>query len=160
MPYSNMDLEYMAVAIEEAKAAAKQGDVPVGAVLVCDGHIIAQAHNTKETLGSAIGHAEINAITEACNRLGRWRLTDCTLYVTLEPCPMCTGAILSARIPRVVVGTKDAVAGAMGSIWALHKDPAPMGTCDVSYGCMEEECRQLLQAFFKERRKEAEEIVK
>ena len=152
MPYSDRDIEYMSVAIEEARHAAAQGDVPVGAVLVCDGSIVAQTHNTKEACNNALGHAEINAINKACNRLGRWRLSDCTLYVTLEPCPMCTGAILSARIPRVVIGAKDAVAGAMGSVWALHKDPSPMGTCDISYACLEEECRQLLQAFFKERR--------
>ena len=160
MSYSAKDLEYMAAALEEANAAAASGDVPVGAVIVCDGQVIAQAHNSKEACATAIGHAEINAITEACNRLGRWRLPDCTLYVTLEPCPMCTGAILSARIPRVVIGAKDAVAGAMGSVWALHKDPAPMGTCDTVYGCMEEECRSVLQAFFKKRRQEAGEIVK
>ena len=153
MNFSDADMRYMAVAVEEAQLAADQGDVPVGAVVVAnDGTIVARAHNTKEADGIAIGHAEINAIGAACEQLERWRLTDCTLYVTLEPCPMCAGAILSARIPRVVVGTKDAVAGAMGSVWALQRNPAPWGTCDVLYGCREESCRSLLQTFFQKHR--------
>ena len=153
MNFSDADMRYMAVAVEEAQLSADQGDVPVGAVVVAkDGTIVARAHNTKEADGTAIGHAEINAIGVACEQLERWRLTDCTLYVTLEPCPMCAGAILSARIPRVVVGTKDAVAGAMGSVWALQRNPAPWGTCDVLYGCREESCRSLLQTFFQKHR--------
>ena len=153
MTFSDVDMHYMAVALEEAGLASDQGDVPVGAVVVSnDGSIVARSHNTKEADGTAVGHAEINVIHMACQQLGRWRLTDCTLYVTLEPCPMCAGAILSARIPRVVIGAKDAVAGAMGSVWALQRNPASLGMCDVSYGCMEESCRSLLQTFFQKRR--------
>lgn len=152
----SIDTTFMGLAIEEARLAAQKGDVPVGAVIVCNGEIVARAHNTKEANNHATGHAEINAINQACQRLNRWRLTDCTLYVTLEPCPMCTGAILSARIPRVVVGAKDAVAGAMESVWALQKNPGAMGTCDVAFGCMESDCRSLLQDFFKKRRTESE----
>ena len=160
MSFSDADMRYMAVALEEAESAAEHGDVPVGAVVVCNGEIVARSHNTKELDRTAVGHAEICAIRQACERLNRWRLTDCTLYVTLEPCPMCTGAILSARIPRVVAGAKDAVAGAMGSVWALHRAPSPLGECEVVYGCLEEECRGLLQTFFKERRPCSEKTAK
>ena len=153
MAFSEADVSYMTLAVKEAQLAADAGDVPVGAVLVCNGEIVAAAHNTKEAHHTAIGHAEVNAITQACEKLDRWRLSDCTLYVTLEPCPMCAGAIMSARIPRVVVGAKDAAAGAMGSVWTVQQNPTPMGKCEVNYGCMEEECRRLLQIFFQKRRK-------
>ena len=157
MAFSDKDTFYMTLAIKEARLAADAGDVPVGAVLVCDGEIVSSAHNTKEADRIATGHAEINAINKACEKLDGWRLSDCTLYVTLEPCPMCAGAILSARIPRVVVGTKDAAAGAMGSVWSMQQNPTPMGTCQVGCGCMESECRDLLQTFFQERRKSTQQ---
>ena len=152
--FSETDILYMRKAIEEAQIAAEHGDVPVGAILVADddGRILASGHNTRELLQTALGHAELNVLESACAALGTRRLPPCTLYVTLEPCPMCAGAILSARIPRVVVGTKDAVAGAMGSVWALQRNPAPWGTCDVLYGCREESCRSLLQTFFQKHR--------
>ena len=153
MAFSDKDRLYMTLAIKEARIAADAGDVPVGAVLVCDGAVIGTAHNTKEAEHIATGHAEINAITKACEKLDRWRLSDCTLYVTLEPCPMCAGTILSARIPRVVIGAKDAAAGAMGSVWTIQQNPTPMGNCQVECGCMESECRELLQTFFRGRRK-------
>ena len=153
--FSQQDVFYMSLAIEQAHLAMDHGDVPVGAVLV-NHHtekVIAMGHNTKEINQNATQHAEINVITEASEKLGSWRLSDCTLYVTLEPCPMCTGAIMAARIPRVVCGAKDAVAGAMGSVWAIHKHPVDTKHTQACFGCMEEEARNLLQQFFVQRRK-------
>ncbi len=149
------DEAFMQIALSEARAAAQDGDVPVGAVLVetATGRILATGRNTRELKKTALGHAELNAINDACAALGSWRLSDCTLYVTLEPCPMCAGAILHARINRVVCGTTDPVAGAMGSIWALHRHPiASTHTTSVEYGCLEDECHALLQDFFRQRR--------
>lgn len=142
----------MNAALERAHAALKTDDVPVGAVIVCDGEIIATGCNTREKDATALGHAEVSAISEACDRLGSWRLERCTLYVTLEPCPMCAGAIIAARIPRVVYGAKDTVAGAMGSVWSLHTHPIRNDHTRVENGCLESECREVLQAFFKEKR--------
>lgn len=152
--FTDQDKEFMRVALEEARRAAEAGDVPVGAVLVenATGVILASGRNTREVMQTALGHAEVNAISEACGSLGSWRLSDCTLYVTLEPCPMCAGAILHARIPRVVCGSMDPVAGAMGSVWALHRHPVQNQHVRVEVGCLEEECRGLLQEFFRERR--------
>jgi tRNA(Arg) A34 adenosine deaminase TadA len=101
---------------------------------------------------TSLGHAEINVIAEASSRLRGWRLSDCTLYVTLEPCSMCAGAILHARIPRVVFAAADPVAGAMGSVWALHKHPIENTHTKTECGCLEEECRDMLQCFFQNRR--------
>ena len=122
---SAQDARYMQEALTEARLAAEHGDVPVGAVVVhtATGKIIARGHNTREQEGSALGHAEVSAIDTACRAVGDWRLSDYTLYVTLEPCPMCAGAILASRIHTVVCGAKDPVAGAMGSVWALHRHP-------------------------------------
>lgn len=156
--FSEKDVEYMRVALEEARSAAEAGDVPVGAVLVenATGEILARGRNTREVACTALGHAEINAIADGCAILGGWRLADCTLYVTLEPCPMCAGAILHARIPRVVFGSFDPVAGAMGSVWALHKHPVENKHTKVEVGCLEEECREVLQEFFRKRRENPE----
>lgn len=149
----------MRIALEEARNAAQAGDVPVGAVLVenTTGAILARGHNTREVMQTALGHAEIHAIHDACAALGSWRLADCTLYVTLEPCPMCAGAILHARISRVVYGSPDPIAGAMGSVWALHRHPVQNKHTKVEIGCLEEECREVLQEFFRVRRKECEQ---
>lgn len=148
------DESYMRIALEEAFSAAEAGDVPVGAVLVenATGTILARGRNTRELSQTALGHAEINAIAEGCTVLGGWRLADCTLYVTLEPCPMCAGAILHARIPRIVCGAADLVAGAMGSVWALHRHPIENKHTRVEFGCLETECREVLQDFFRRRR--------
>lgn len=147
----------MEFALEQARLAAENGDVPVGAVLIrpCeDGYtVLASGHNTREVEQTALGHAEVNAIRDGCREVSSWRLSDCTLYVTLEPCPMCAGAILAARIGRVVCGTRDPIAGAMGSVWSLHGYPMQSTATTVEYGCREEECRALLQDFFKSRRK-------
>lgn len=159
--FCQKDREMMATALDEARTATAHQDVPVGAVLVdnCTGAVIATAHNTREKEGSALGHAEISAIQTACKALGTWRLSNCTLYVTLEPCPMCAGAIMGARIPRVVCGAKDAVAGAMGSVWSLHTHPVAQTHTQIQFGCMEEEAKDLLRLFFAERRKEEHQDI-
>ena len=152
--FTEFDERMMRIALLEAHRAAEDGDVPVGAVLIqnATGAILAKGRNTREVMGTALGHAEINAISEGCSILGGWRLEDCTLYVTLEPCPMCGGAILHARISRVVCGAADPVAGAMGSVWALHRHPVESKHTKVEFGCLEEECKEILQCFFRDRR--------
>ncbi len=154
--FSDKDIDYMKIALSEARKAVEHGDVPVGAVLVHNqtGAIVAACHNTREKEGSALGHAEISAVKTACESLRTWRLSECTLYVTLEPCPMCAGAILAARIPRVVCGTKDAVAGAMGSVWSLHTHPIENSHTRIEFDCLTEDARELLQTFFKDKRKD------
>ena len=153
MKFTERDEQYMRIALEEARLAGEAGDVPVGAVLVdANGHILAQGRNTREVAQTALGHAEINTISEGCATLGAWRLEGCTLYVTLEPCAMCAGAILHARIPRIVCGAVDPVAGAMGSVWALHRHPVASKHTAVEYGCLEAECKNILQAFFQSKR--------
>ena len=145
------DLDFMMEALSEAKIAFSLGEVPVGAVIVRNGEIIARAHNTRETEYSAIAHAEISAIRIACESLHGWRLEDCTIYVTLEPCPMCAGAIVNARISRVVFGAYDASMGAMGSVLQITKYPLPSRPC-VEQGILEKECGELLSQFFRRRR--------
>lgn len=134
-----------------AEEAGLMGEVPVGAVIVKDGEVIASAYNQRESGHDATAHAEVTAIQQACKKLGTWRLTGCDLYVTLEPCPMCAGAIVNARINHVFYGAKDARGGAMGSILDLRAYPL-FFTPEVSEGICEEECRELLQQFFQKRR--------
>ena len=143
---------YMKEVLAEARLALKTGDVPVGAVVVKDGAIIARAHNRREADRVATAHAELLAIEEACRVVGSWRLSDCTLYVTLEPCPMCAGTAVNARIGRVVYGAKDAKAGAMGSVLSLSAYPLNHSP-KITSGVLEEECRALLREFFEEKRK-------
>ena len=141
------DLYYMDAALELAKQAAAEGEVPVGCVIVREGQIVGRGRNRRETGRTALGHAEIEAIDEACRTLGGWRLWDCTLYVTLEPCPMCAGAIVNARIPRVVFGASDAKCGACGSVcdlFSMDFNHHPQ----VEKGIREEESGQLLSEFF------------
>ena len=145
------DLYYMDAALELAREAARDGEVPVGCVIVCDGQIVGRGRNRRETDKTALGHAEIEAIGQACRNLGGWRLWNCTLYVTLEPCPMCAGAIVNARIPRVVYGASDSKCGACGSVCDLfsmdfNHHPA------VEKGVREKESRQLLTEFFQQLR--------
>lgn len=146
-----MDKDFMLKALENAQRAFEAGDVPVGAVIVKDGEIIAEAYNEREGTKSATAHAEIIAIERACERLGRWRLSDCEMYVTLEPCTMCAGAILNSRLGKVVFALKDSSSGAFGSVLnlnsypLLHKVQAECGPCG-------EESRELLSRFFKSRR--------
>ena len=147
-----MDEQMMRLALEEAKKAAAMEETPVGAVVVCDGKVVASAHNEREALLDITAHAELTAIRAAAKVLGNWRLSDCTVYVTLEPCPMCAGALISARVGRVVYGAKDAVAGAMGSVLNLPR--YPLGAYPVvEGGVLEAPCREILQDFFRQRRK-------
>lgn len=148
-----MDKKFMVLAIEEAKKALKKEEVPIGALIVKDNEIIAKAHNLKEVFQNAIYHAEILAIKRACELLGSWRLTDCTLYVTIEPCPMCAGAILQGRIKRVVIGAMDAKSGACGSVVNLLNNSEFNHQTEIKTGVLEEECSQLMESFFKLLRK-------
>lgn len=145
------DEEYMKIALGKAEQAAALDEVPVGCVVVRRGEIIAQAHNTRETGKCALDHAEILAIRDACRRAGGWRLNDTTLYVTLEPCPMCAGAILNARIDRVVIGARDPRAGAFGSLFDLNALPLNH-KAKIDDGVLAEESGALLSSFFKRKR--------
>ncbi|MFP3917585.1 tRNA adenosine(34) deaminase TadA [Lysinibacillus telephonicus] len=158
----NKDLEFMKYAIEEAQKAAKIGEVPIGAVIVYQNKIIARAHNLRETSQNAVTHAELMAIQQACEAIGSWRLEETTLYVTLEPCPMCAGAILQSRIPRVVYGARDMKAGCVDSLYRLLNDARFNHECDVTEGVLAEECGQMLTDFFKDlrERKKAEKKMK
>ena len=147
------DLFYMDAALELAKQAAAEGEVPVGCVIVRGDEIVGRGRNRRETGKSALAHAEIEAISEACRNLGGWRLWECTLYVTLEPCPMCAGAIINARIPRVVYGASDAKCGATGSVcnlFSMEFNHHPQ----VETGIREAECGALLTEFFQNLRLE------
>lgn len=149
----NKDREYMAIAMDEARLAMESGEVPVGAVLIDDeGGVVVRAHNLCESERDATAHAEILAIREAGRRLSRWRLNGCTLYVTLEPCSMCAGAIMAARISRLVYGATDARAGAVESIFNIPGHPSLAPSPKITAGVMEDECKDLLQKFFTERR--------
>jgi tRNA(adenine34) deaminase len=141
------DLYFMDQALELAREAASEGEVPVGCVIVRNGQIVGRGRNRRETGRTALGHAEIQAISQACENLGGWRLWECTLYVTLEPCPMCAGAIINARIPRVVYGASDAKCGACGSVcdlFSMDFNHHPK----VEKGLREEEAANLLTEFF------------
>lgn len=147
-PQSAMDAAYMRLALEEAEKALTLDEVPVGAILVWEGKgVVAKAHNTRESGKNALGHAELSAIDAACKVLGGWRLHKATLYVTLEPCLMCTGAILSARIKRVVYGAADPKAGGMGGLCDLREAGFPH-TPEVIAGVEAEKCKALLDEFF------------
>ena len=147
----NKDLEYMKLAIEQAKLAAEDGEVPVGAVLVFDGKVAGVGRNRREKNKNALCHAEIEAINEACQNLSGWRLHKGELYVTLEPCPMCAGAALSARVKRIVYGASDKNCGALGSAVNLNEH-YPLHRAEVQGGFMEKECADLLGEFFRELR--------
>jgi len=149
---------FMSLAIEEAKKAAEINEVPIGAVIVLDNKVVASAYNLRETTQNATTHAEILAIQEACNRIGSWRLENAVLYVTLEPCPMCSGAIILSRIKRVVFGAHDPKAGCAGSLMNLLEDERFNHQCEVTSGVKAKECGELLSAFFREiRRKKKQE---
>ena len=146
------DSEYMRIALHEAKLAGDEGEVPVGAVVVCDGRIIGRGRNACERLNDATAHAEMIAITAASQALGTWRLEDCTLYVTLEPCPMCMGACLNARVKRVVYGAFEPKAGACGSVVDLFGEPRLNHHTAVREGVLAGESAELLAGFFRVRR--------
>lgn len=139
---------FMAMALQEAEAAAQIGETPVGAVVVCEGAVVARAGNRRESYHDPTAHAEILAMREAAKKLGRWRLTDCTVYVTLEPCAMCAGALVSARVGRLVYGASDPKAGYVGSLGDLSNDERLNHRYEVISGVLADESSSLLKAFF------------
>ncbi|MBQ3085572.1 MAG: tRNA adenosine(34) deaminase TadA [Clostridia bacterium] len=146
-----MDEKFMKEALKLAKKAAELGEVPVGAVIVYDGKIIARGYNRREIDQDGVAHAELIAIRRACKKIGFWRLEGCTLYVTLEPCPMCTGAIINTRIDRVVFGASDPKGGAMGGVTDLLDHPWNHHPA-VEKGVLEPQCSEILRDFFRELR--------
>lgn len=147
------DEKYMREAIKQAHKAAKIDEVPIGCVIVYDDKIIARGYNRRNTDKSTLAHAEIIAIRKAAKVIGDWRLEDCTMYITLEPCPMCAGAIVQARIPRVVVGAMNPKAGCAGSVINLLQMDGFNHKAELTSGVLVDECRTMLQDFFKEMRK-------
>ena len=144
--------KFMKEALKEAKKAYNKLEVPVGAVIVKDGQVIARAHNLKETKLDTTNHAEILAIQKASKKLESWRLEHCTMYVTLEPCAMCTGAMIQARLKKVVIGTMDEKTGACGSVLNLLEDYKFNHVVEIEKGVMETECNKILHQFFKDLR--------
>lgn len=152
------DVELMRMALEEAAAAADIGEVPVGAVVTCDdgngnGRVVARAHNMRESSKDASAHAELIAMREAMEALDAWRLSGCTVYVTLEPCVMCAGLMQQARIDRCVFGAYDPKGGALGTLYTINDDERLNHRFEAQGGVLEEECAAILKGFFKERRK-------
>lgn len=152
-----LDELYMKEAIRQAKRAAKLGEVPIGCVIVCQGRIIGRGYNRRNTDKSTLSHAEITAIKRASKNMGDWRLEECTLYVTLEPCQMCSGAIVQARIPRVVMGCRNPKAGCAGSILNLLQMPEFNHQVEITEGIRGEECSRMLKTFFKDLRRRLKE---
>ena len=146
------DKKYMKEAIRQAKKAWKLEEVPIGCVIVHEGKIIGRGYNRRTTDKNVLAHAEIQAIRKACRKMGDWRLEDCTLYVTLEPCQMCAGAIVQARIPRVVAGCMNPKAGCAGSILNLLQMPEFNHQAELKTGVLEAECAELMKGFFRELR--------
>lgn len=149
----NQTERFMNEALKEAKKAYKKLEIPVGAVIVKDREIIARAHNVKEEKNDATKHAEILAIQKASKKLETWRLNDCEMYVTLEPCSMCAGAMIQARLKKVYIGTMDEKTGACGSVLNLPKDYKFNHIVEIEYGILQPECEKILKDFFKELRK-------
>jgi tRNA(adenine34) deaminase len=147
------DERFMRRALQQAELAVQQDEVPVGAIVVHANKIIATAFNQREQLADPTAHAEMIAITQAASHLNSWRLIDCTLFVTLEPCPMCAGAILQSRIPRVVYGALDPKAGAVVSLYQLLNDPRLNHRCEVVGGVLASDCGQILTDFFERKRR-------
>ena len=156
----DQDIYFMQLAIEESKHEDEIQEVPIVAVIVLDGEVISVAHNLRETEQRSIAHAELLAIDEACKKLGTWRLEDATLYVTLEPCPMCAGGIVLSRVKRVVYGASDPKGGCAGTLMNLLTDERFNHQCEVVAGVLEEECGTLLTNFFRALRKKRKAIKK
>lgn len=154
-----MHEKYMMEAIKEAKKALIKDEVPIGCVIVHDDKIIGRGHNLRETKQQSIAHAEIIAIQKACKKMGSWRLENCTLYVTLEPCPMCSGAILQSRIDNVVFGAYDPKGGCIESCMKMYDVKGFNHYPNTIGGIMEDECSKLLKDFFKEKRKKKKQIL-
>lgn len=146
------DIRFMKEAIKQAKKAGAIDEVPIGCVIVHQGKIIARAYNKRNTMKQTLAHAELLAIRKACKKLGDWRVEDCTMYITLEPCQMCAGAIVQARIPRVVIGASNRKAGCAGSILNLLNVPQFNHQVEVTKGVMEEACSRMMKEFFREMR--------
>ena len=147
-----LDRHFMELALEEARLAAEEGEVPIGAVVVCCGQVVGRAHNRRETDRDPSAHAEFSAMLMASRALGRWRLTGCTVYVTLEPCLMCAGLMVNSRIDRCVFGAHDPKGGALGTLFDVSADPRLNHAFEVRAGVLEDEAAGLLRAFFRERR--------
>ncbi|AWE05914.1 tRNA-specific adenosine deaminase [Lysinibacillus sp. 2017] len=162
MTMTNKDHFYMQQALVEAQKAAALGEVPIGAVIVYQDEIIGRAHNLRETTQNALTHAESMVIQQACEKIGSWRLEETTLYVTLEPCPMCAGAILQSRVPRVVYGARDVKAGCVDSLYRLLNDARFNHECEVTEGVLADECGQILTDFFRalRERKKMEKLAR
>ena len=148
-----MHERFMQLALDEAEQALREDEVPIGAIVVHEGRVIGQAHNQREQLHDPTAHAEMIAITQAAEARQSWRLDGCTLYVTLEPCPMCAGAIVQARIPTVVYGATDPKAGAVRTLYQLLDDPRLNHRCEIVAGVMAEPCGQILSRFFQSQRR-------
>lgn len=148
------DIDYMRQALKLATQAGELGEVPVGAVLVHENQVIAEAYNLRESRPSALAHAELMVLQAGCEKLGRWRLTGCTLYVTLEPCVMCAGALVNARVDRVVYGARDPKAGAVESLYQVLGDQRLNHRPEVEGGVLGDECGKILSDFFRARRVE------
>ncbi|MBP8605131.1 MAG: tRNA adenosine(34) deaminase TadA [Phycisphaerae bacterium] len=148
------DQRYMRMAIDQAYIAEENGDVPIGCVIVYQNRVIAKGYNQRELLSDPTAHAEIIALTQAADYIGSWRLTGCTIYVTLEPCPMCAGALVLGRLDRLVYGTDDPKTGAVKSLYNIVQDPRLNHRLEVTSGILQEECQKQLQAFFQRRRQE------
>ena len=146
------DERYMKEAVRQAKKAAALGDVPIGCVIVHDGRVIARGYNRRMADHNTLSHAEIIAIKKACKKMGDWRLEECTMYVTLEPCPMCAGAIVQARIPRVVIGCMNPKAGCAGSVLDLLHEEGFNHQAETESGVLGEECSCMMKDFFRELR--------
>ena len=151
---NELDTKYMKEAIKQAKKALKLKEVPIGCVIVYQDKIIARGYNRRNTDKTTLGHAEITAIKKASRVIGDWRLEDCTIYITLEPCQMCAGAIVQARIPRVVIGSMNPKAGCGGSVLNILQMEQFNHRCEVTRGVLEEECSTMLSSFFKQLRQE------
>ncbi len=143
---------YMAQALKLAKKAAEQGEVPVGALVVREGKVLARAYNQREAKHDPTAHAELIALQRAAKKLGGWRLSGCTLYVTLEPCPMCAGALINARVDRVVFGAYDEKAGCCGTVLQIAQEERFNHRCDITGGVLLEQCQAVLRAFFATKR--------
>jgi tRNA(adenine34) deaminase len=150
------DIRFMRIALEQAHLALEHDDVPVGAVAVLAGEVLSSAHNERELRGDPTAHAEILALRAAAEKLGRWRLSEVTVYSTVEPCPMCAGALVAARVERVVYGAPDVLGGAAWSIYNIVQDPRLMHQCDLTSGVLRDECAHVVQGFFEQKRRPAE----
>lgn len=144
--------KYMKEALKQARIAMRAGEVPIGCVIVRNDEIIGRGYNKRRKEGSVLGHAEISAIKKACKKLGDWRMDDCDMYVTLEPCPMCAGAIIQGRIKKVYIGAMNPKAGCAGSVMNILEEPGFNHQAEIETGVLSEECSEILTAFFKQMR--------